>query len=61
MYFCCFSVLLVHCSYKASETDKKDAMQALTKYDTLTDDEDRRRFLILLCVHTQYKHNAPRS
>ena len=47
IYICLFPSQSQH---KASEDEKKEAVAALSKYDALTDDEERRRYNT--CVHT---------
>ena len=43
----CFMILDL---YKATPEEKKEAHEALSKYDMLTDDESRKRFL---CLYTR--------
>ena len=38
------------CIYQATDEEKKDATEALAKYDALTDDESRKRSLQSLHV-----------
>jgi len=40
--------------FKATDEEKKDAQEALVKYDTLVDDVSRKRFLYV-CMGT-FKH-----
>ena len=43
----CFMILDL---YKATPEEKKEAHEALSKYDMLTDDDSRKRFL---CLYTR--------
>jgi hypothetical protein len=40
----CFLLCCAHEHHKASDEEKKEAKEALIKYDMLTDEESRRRF-----------------